>query len=186
MTRDVFITRGNIEILNQKKAALFTSKDTPAEIYAHIDALFGKLKNMDMAVCGGWQAPFERKLYKNIALNDKANYIYYLAKDINLLKLTTKEEAMVSSGKLLFIAPNIKGSRISAPLVTARDELLFAQNNKIVFFYISKGGRLEKYFRQLNPQQFQLFILDHPLNKNFITADVIALNEDNITALLNM
>ena len=184
--KDIFMTRGSIEILNQKKVALFTSKNTPQELYPYIDTLFKRLRNIDAAISSGWQAPFEKKMYKNIRITDKSNYIYYLAKDINQLKLRQSEEEMVNSEKLLFVAPNLKGNRINRSFVTARDELLFAQNNKILFFYISKGGRLEEYYKQLNPQVFQLYILDHPLNRHFFMNDVTAVNEDNVDNVFNM
>ncbi len=186
MKKAVFVTRGNIEILNQKKAALFASKDAPQEVYPDIEALFSRLQRMDIAVAGGWQAPFEKKLYKNIKMNDRANFIFYLAKDINRLRLNRNEERLLEKGKLLFISPDIKAKRISKSLVTERDELLFAQNNKIVFLYISKGGRLEEYYKQLNPQVFQIYILDHPLNQRLITKNVSALNIDNADILLNL
>jgi hypothetical protein len=186
MNKNIFMTRGNIEILNQKKVALFTSRDTPQDLFPHIEALFNILRKMGAAVAGGWQAPFEKKMYKDIRPTDKSNYIYYLAKDINQLRLSQSEENLVNNAKLLFVAPNFKGKRISKSLVTARDELLFAQNNKILFFYISRGGRLEEYYKQLNPQVFQIYILDHPVNRHFFANDVTAVNEDNINIIFNL
>jgi hypothetical protein len=184
MKDDIFITRGNIEILNQKKVVLFSSKDTPPQIYSSIELLFDTLRKMDLAIAGGWQAPFEKKLFKKIKASDRANYIHYLAKDLNQVSLNESQEYLVNNDKLLLIAADIKQTRIDKSLVKERDELIFSQNNRIIFLYISEGGRLEEYFKQLNVMQYQIYVLDHPLNKHLITKDVIALNQENVDLLV--
>jgi len=180
MKNDIFITSGNIEILNQKKIAIFSSKLTPKELYTSIESIFKKLQNQNIAIASGWQAPLEKNLFKTIDPGDRANYIYYLAKDLNQTKINKVEENLLNQNKLLLISPNLQEVRITKSLVTERDELLFSQNNKILFFYISAGGRLEGYFNKLIEKQYQIYIFDHPLNYRFFTKDVTSVNEDNI------
>jgi hypothetical protein len=138
---------------------------------------------MELTLAGGWQAPAEKKMFKMAETDDKANYIYYFAKNLNDANFTKKEEQLIDADKLLIIAPNLKEKRITKSLVTARDELLFKQNNKILFFYISEGGRLEGYLNQLDTKKYQLYLLDHPLNRHRFSKDIIALNHDNIAML---
>ena len=186
MKADIFITRGNIEILNQRKIAIFSSKLTPKELYTSIESIFKKLQNRNIAIASGWQAPLEKNLLKKIDPGDKANYIYYLAKDLNQKKISKVEENLITQNKLLLISPNLQEVRITKSLVTERDELLFAQNNKILFFYMSEGGRLEGYYNKLIEKQYQIYILDHPLNKPFFTNDTIPVNGDNINDIFNI
>ncbi len=183
MKADIFITRGNIEILNQRKIAIFSSKLTPKELYTSIESIFQKLRNQNIAIASGWQAPLEKNLFKKIDHGDKANYIYYLAKDLNQKKFDKMEDDLVAQNKLLFLSPNLQKNRITKSLVTERDELLFSQNNKVLFFYISDGGRLEGYFNKLSEQHYQIYILDHPLNQRFFTKDVIPVDEENINII---
>ncbi len=181
----VFETRGNVELLSQLKVALFASKETPKTLYADALALFQSLQNMPLALAGGWHAPLEKFLFKNILLRCQANFIQYLARDINRIKPGAGQAELLKNEKLLLISPDIRQVRPSESLVKKRDSLLFSQISKILFLHISPGGRLEKYFNQLNPAEYHLYILDHPLNKPFFRQDVLRINAENAEDILS-
>jgi hypothetical protein len=84
----------------------------------------------------------------------------------------------------LIIAPELKENRASAAAVDKRDRLIFSQNKKIVFLYIEPKGRLEKYFKELSQLNFQLYILDDPLNAAYFYDDVIRINEVSVESLI--
>ncbi len=181
-----FETSGNVELLSQQKIALYASKDAPKALYPQALRTFQKLSQMPVSVAGGWQAPLEKYLFRNISMKAKANYIFYLARNINYVQPNEKQQRLLETGKLLFISTGTKQQRISQNTTKERDALLFAQIKKIFFLYINRGGRLERYFNQLSELRYQLFVLDHSLNAEFITEDVIAVSEDNVAELIKV
>jgi hypothetical protein len=180
----VFETMGNVELLSQRKLALFASRKAEKIIYDSALELFLKLCTLPITLTGGWQAPLEKYLIKHIPQNVQANFAYYLAKDINQFQPTDFQRRLIEQQKLLIIAPGLNEKRSSSNAVKKRDELLFAQVSKILFLYVEKNGRLERYFRQLSGLNYQFYFLDHPLNQSFMGDDVVALNAENVADLI--
>ena len=183
--KQIFETLGNVELLSQNRAAVFASKSAPPEIYPQAKQLVSVLCQLPIALAGGWQAPLEKMLLKEVYDGrNKTNVIHYLAKNINTFKPDKNHRRLLGENRLLFISPGIHESRPSVRQVKDRDELVFSQISKIIFIYISKGGRLQEYFERLISFSYQVFLLDHPLNKDFLNKDVVLLNADNCRLLL--
>lgn len=180
----IFETLGNVELLSQQKIALFASRSAPPEIYEPALMLFRELGRLPLTLAGGWHAPLEKFLFKHSKAQEIANYIYYLSTNINQFKANDRQKELLQSDKLLVISPLLKEKQASRPSVKKRDELIFRQVNKILFLYMQPGGRLETYFRQLSEQDYQLYLLDDPLNQSFQHKDVITLSADNAAIIL--
>jgi hypothetical protein len=180
----VFESKGNIEILSQNKIALFASRNAPNEIIVEAEKIFIELRKKPVAVASGWQAPLEKRLFDQISDRDKANYIYYTAKDIKQISLKKAQQKVHDDGKLLLISPQLKTDRISGKEVDLRDELILSQINKILFLYIQPGGRLEKMLRQLSLKKYVLFFLDHPQNRIYLRDDIISVDAQTIVKLI--
>lgn len=181
---NIFRTVGNVELLSQKKIAVFASKKSPGALVQLMDELSDKLFEMPVALASGWQSPLEKSIYQKFNEKCTANIIHYFAKDINQFKPTKKQQRWIDQNKLLIISPELKEIRTSASAVDKRDRLIFAQNKKILFLYIEPRGRLEKYFKELNQLNFQLYILDHPLNESYFHDDIIRFSDDSVESLL--
>ena len=181
---NVFQTLGNVELLSQKKVAIFASKNHPDDLSLIVNMLTEKLFKLPIALASGWQSPAEKVVYKKF--NDKctANIIHYVARDINQFKATEKQQRLIDQNKLLVISPELRENRASASAVDKRDRLIFAQNKKILFLYIEPKGRLEKYFKELSQLNFQLYILDNPVNEYYFHDDIICINEDSVESLI--
>lgn len=182
--KSVFETKGNVELLSQVKVGLFASRSAPKEIFPQALDLYNKLLNMPISIAGGWQAPLEKYLFKHARRSARANFIQYLAKNINNIKLISLQQELLDEKKLLLISPGICQDRASKSEIDKRDALIFSQIKKILFFYIEPKGRLEKHFNQLSSMRYQIYMLDHPLNKVFHSDDVIAINPDNALDIL--
>ncbi|HGY57162.1 MAG TPA: hypothetical protein ENK44_15750 [Caldithrix abyssi] len=174
-----FQSTGNIELLSQRKMALFASKNTPSELYNDALSLFHALQDMPISLAGGWQAPLERHLFNRADPLKPANYLYYLAKDINGYRPSETERHLLEEKKLLVLSPEIKSKRPSQSFVKRRDDLLFSQIDSILFLYISPGGRLDTYLLQLSSRKNKLYILNHPLNQPYFGEDILAMDAEN-------
>ncbi len=181
---NIFQTLGNVELLSQKKIAVFASKNSPNDLVQIVNEISEKLFKMPIALAGGWQSPLEKSVYQKFNIKCTPNIIHYIAKNINLFKPTEKQQNLIDQNKLLIISPELKENRASASAVDKRDRLIFSQNKNIFFLYIEPGGRLEKYFKELSQLNYQLYILDHPLNESYFYDDIIRINEDSVESLL--
>ena len=183
--KKVFETLGNVELLSQNRAAMLASKETPAELFEPAQQLADSLLKLPFCAAGGWQSPLEKKLLAKISSkNSSCNIIHYLAKNINSLKLNTRQNELLNDGRLLLISPGIQDDRPSRRQINIRDELMFSQIDKILFLFISPGGRLEEYFNRMISLSYQVFLLEHPLNKLFFDSGVVLLNDENAGLLL--
>ncbi len=182
----VFQSKGNIELLSQRKLALFASKNAPQEIYTGAEALFSILQDMPLSLAGGWQAPLEKYLFNKADPMKPANFIHYLAKDINRFRPSSLEQRLLEENKLLVLSPEIKSGRASHSLVKKRDALLFLQIDSILFLYIDTGGRLEGYLRQLSERKHRLYILNHPLNLAYFGEDILTVDEENVGEIFEL
>ena len=179
-----FKSRGNIELLSRKRVALFASRKTPAEIYPAASGLFHVICNLPLCLGGGWQAPLERKLLKLLPGIPRAGLIYYSATDIGERVLNPKLQKIFDAEKLLLLCAEAAPGRASRSAVDKRDQLLFSQITRIIFFHIAPKGRLESVFNTLLHNNNTPFVLDHPLNEPFLNAGGLAINEDNAQDLL--
>ncbi len=179
----IFHSLGNIELLSQKKLALFSSKETPEPIFQSALELFTALQQQKICLAGGWQSPLEKWLFSHFTPEQNANCIYYLARDVNQFPLSPIHRQLLDHEKLLFIAPPTSSARPSKHLVQKRDALIFSQCRHICFLYINPGGRLQHYLDALVTSNHLIYILDHPLNRPFLTSDFVPLNALNIEIL---
>jgi hypothetical protein len=179
-----FETHGNIELLSQKIVAVFSSKDTPKEIYPSAEQLFEKMTDMPISMAGGWQAPLEKKLLETAHPAMKANIIYYTAKDLSQVKMGKSLELLDNEKKLLLVSAQSRQIRATKSDVDKRDALLFNQISQVLFLYISPNGRLEKYYNTLQESNFSLFVLDHPLNEHILISGCPAINSDNLQEII--
>jgi hypothetical protein len=179
-----FESRGNIELLSQKIVAVFSSKNTPPEIYPAAEKLFEKMIDSPLSLASGWQAPLEKKLLGLTHSTMKANIVYYTAKDLSQIKLSPALIDLEREKKLLIVSAQSRQTRPTKSDINKRDALLFKQVSHVLFFYINPGGRLEEYFNHLQEAAFPVFILQHPLNERFLVSGCSVLDEDNLAETL--
>lgn len=183
--KQVFETLGNVELLSQNRAAILASQQAPAEIFKPARALADSIAKLPLAAAGGWQSPLEKEILHQIShVKNQCNIIHYLARNINNLKLNKRQNPLMNSNKLLLISPEIQDTRPSRRQINNRDELMFSQIDKVLFLFISAGGRLEEYFNRMISSSYKVFLFDHPLNKRFFDSNVVLLNEENADLLL--
>jgi hypothetical protein len=179
-----FESLGNIELLSQSTLSVFASKNTPQEIYPSAEDLFLSLCRLPLSLSSGWQAPLEKKLLNLTYPEMTANILYYSAKDLSKTGQDRKLKALNMFGKLLLISAESRSDRPTRNDVDKRDTLLFQQTEKVLFLYIESGGRLERYYNQFIEKNFPVYILDHELNRSFISPASIAVHPDTIDTIL--
>ena len=184
LPRLVFHSRGNIELLSQNKLAVFASRETPEELFEPALAFFSELLQLPISLAGGWQSNLEKQLLTLFNTQATANLIQYFAREINHLKLESWQQALLNENKLLIISPETSQQRPNQGLVSKRDNLIFSHCQKVLFFYIQPGGRLQAYFDQLLKSGSQLFLFEHPTNEKQLSSDVVFINTDNLEPLL--
>jgi len=179
-----FKSSGNIELLSQKRIAIFSSRNAPREIYPAAMAVFETLSKLPITIGGGWQAPLEKEYLKRLDQKTKADILLYSATEIASRTLTPALSLLKQNDKLLLLSVEEAPERATKRDVDKRDHLLFSQIKQILFLFIAQGGRLEKTFESLLKQGFSPLILEHPSNRLFIDLGGLAVNSDNIVDVL--
>jgi len=176
-----FITRGNPQLLSQKKLAVFASNATPDLNYLEITGVFNALKTLPIALAGGWHSFMEKVLFTTIEKSDQANYVYYLARDLNSYPFNYQQQEMMRAGKLLVIGRESSQRRINRHSSRWRNKLIFEQTDGVLFLYIRPEGLLHGCFEKLILHGEQVFVLDIPENHRFLCSDAIPVNRENLT-----
>ena len=179
-----FITHGNAELLSQKKLAVFASHSSPEMNFLEIVKLFNCLKNQKIALAGGWHSSLERSLFMTADQSDKANYLYYVAKDLNSYRFNKQQQMLIEAEKLLMIGHDKPKHRIDKISSKWRNQLILSQMDTVLFIYIRPEGFLHSCFEQLLSDGNRIFIFDIPENKPFIVSGVIPLNRENMKEVL--
>lgn len=182
----IFETLGNVELLSQARLAIFASRQSSVSVSEEALKLVDRLLTLPIALAGGWQAPLERQIFRQLATaSNSINCIYYLAKNINIFKPDKLQQHLLDSNRLLIIAPQTRASRPAKPFIKQRDNLLFEQNKRICFLSIRAGGRLAGYVEWLSAHKYSLFLLDHPDNSAFDGPDLVKICAANAEQLLS-
>jgi hypothetical protein len=181
---NTFITRGNAELLSQKKLAVFATNAVQNLEQHQFAELFGCLKSLPLALTGGWHSFLEKILFNSATVNDHANYIYYLARDLNSYHFSEQQLRLMEADKLLVIARQSAQKRINRHTAGWRNRLIYSQMNGILFLYIRPEGILHACFEQLLKEGHRIFILDIPENRRFICEDTVPVQTENAAELL--
>jgi len=175
-----FITRGNAELLCQKKLAVFASNAVHNLNYLEIVQLFNSLKQQNIALAGGWHSFIEKVLFMTAEKRDSANYLYYVAKDLNNYRFNAQQQQLIEAKKLLMIGRDSTQKRISRNSSRWRNELIFSQMDAVLFIYIRPEGKLHACFERLLEIGMRVLVLDIPENKPFLVSGVAVVNRDNV------
>lgn len=181
---NTFVTRGNAELLSQKKLAIFASNGIQSANENHFVDFFERLKTLPLALASGWHSFLEKILFNTASDTDCANYIYYLGRDLNTYRFSEHQLALMQADKLLVIARDSAQKRISKHSAGWRNRLIFSQMSGILFLYIRPEGILHNSFEQLRTQGSRIFLLDIPENRHFICRDVVPVHMDTVSELL--
>lgn len=164
---------GSLDILKQKKLALFCSVRCPGNIIIQAYDCMKALRDAGIMVISGFHSPVEKECLK-ILLRGKQPIIICPARGLESMRIKPEFKKPLEDGRLLLVAPFQKNeSRIAAHRADARNHFVAAVADAILVAYAAPGGKLEKLCCTVSQWQKPIYALDSDRNRHLDMAGII-------------
>lgn len=183
---DDFYYMGNLALLDENPLAVFCSRSIP-EIALHPILQFGKaLLKLPLTFAGGWQSPVEKQLLKKRPPGAASKIIYFLAQGFGQFKTPAALSEDLKSGNILFISLWKDQQHINRNLVKKRNEFILRKIPRFLFLGLSKGGNLDQLFHWAQLKNTDVYLFDHPVNRDWMKTGITGVSEKHISQLVSM
>ena len=140
---------GNLDILRQKKLALFCSVKCPGNLILQTYDLARALRDTGVTVIGGFHSPMEKECLA-LLLRGTQPVIICPARGIERMRLPTEWQALLAEGCLLLLSPFAeKLRRVTADLARKRNQFVAALADEVFVAHASAGGKTERFCRNV-------------------------------------
>jgi len=170
---------GNINLLQNKTLAVFSSSKCPGNIILKTYDLMKKLRDSELTVISGFHSPIERECL-NILLKGKQPIIVCPARSIEGMKIKKEFNRPIEEGRLLLLSPfEKKHKRISAQRSDFRNHFIAAIADKILVPHAAPGSKTEKLCSELigKGKAVVTFETEHTRNLRELGATVIDMKQ---------
>ncbi len=171
---------GNLDILRQKKLALFCSARCPGSLIIQAYDCMKVLRDAGITVISGFHSPVEKECLK-ILLRGKQPIIVCPARGLENMRIKPEFKKPLEDGRLLFLSPFQKNeNRISAQRSAMRNYFIAAVADVILIAYAAPGGKLEELFKDTLAYKKLTFVLENEYNRHLAQTGVECFNNSNI------
>lgn len=173
---------GNLDILKQKKLALFCSVRCPGDIIIQAYDCIKVLRDAKITVMSGFHSPVEKECLK-ILLRGKQPIIVCPARSLENMRIRAELKKPLDDGRLLFLSPFQPGeNRISSGRASVRNHFTAAVADAALVAYATPGGSLEKLCRVEFLHEKPVFVIENDRNKHLLQSKTRRVNSDTIQA----
>jgi predicted Rossmann fold nucleotide-binding protein DprA/Smf involved in DNA uptake len=148
---------GNLEILRERKTALFCSSTCPGS--AILTALEGvkKMRDSGVTVISGFHSPVEKECL-NILLRGRQPIVICPARSLQGIRLPPEWKKGIDTKRLLILSPFASGlRRATTTLAQARNQFASALADEVFIPYTAPGGLLEQMSEQIRHWQVPMY-----------------------------
>jgi predicted Rossmann fold nucleotide-binding protein DprA/Smf involved in DNA uptake len=135
---------GPIELLANRKTALFCSARTPGEAILRAHDMARRLRDEGTTVISGFHSPIEKECL-SILLRGKQPIIICLARAIERMRIPTQCRTAFDAGRILFSSPfTEKPKRVDRESALYRNEVVAALADAVYLAHVQPGGETER------------------------------------------
>jgi hypothetical protein len=140
---------GNLDILRQKKLALFCSVKCPGNLILQTYDLARALRDAGVTVIGGFHSPMEKECL-TVLLRGTQPVIVCLARSIEKMRTPSRWQAPLAESRLLLLSPFAeKLRRATADLARKRNGFVAALAEAIFVAHAAPGSKTERFCRDV-------------------------------------
>lgn len=151
---------GNLEILGERKLALFCSVKCPGDLILKTYDAARALRDAGVTVIGGFHSPMEKECLAML-LRGRQPIIICPARGLEEMRLPAEWKKPLDDGRLLLLSPfGEKDRRINARLASRRNEFVAALADEILVAYAEAGGKTERFCRRALGWKKPLFVFE--------------------------
>lgn len=175
---------GNLDILRQKKLALFCSVKCPGTLILQTYDLACALRDAGVTVIGGFHSPMEKECL-TLLLRGTQPVIVCPARSSERMRLPREWEAPLAGGRLLLLSPFAeKLCRVTTDLARRRNEFVAALANEVFIAYAAPGSKTERFCHGVLVRDKSLLTLESDENASLLALGARPVRLDSISASL--
>lgn len=176
----IITAKGNLEILQRKKLAVFCSVKCPGTLILQTYDLMRALRETGMVIVSGFHSPVEQECL-HILLSGLQPLIICPARGIEKMRLTPAYKKLLSAGRLLLLSPfSEKQCRVTAQNSLLRNRFVCTIADEIFIPYAAPGSKTEKFCIEILAGNKPLFTLDNDYNSCLIAQGANPVKLDSI------
>ncbi|MGC2423184.1 MAG: DNA-processing protein DprA [Nitrospirota bacterium] len=157
---------GNLDILQAKPLALFSSVKCPGDIILKTYDLAQSLRQKGITVIGGFHSPMEKECL-TILLRGTQPVIVCPAKSIDGMPIPAAYRKPLEQGRLLLISPfDNKQRRTTAQSAYYRNRFIAALAEKVFIVYAEPLGKTEQICKEVMELRKKIYTFESNHNKN--------------------
>lgn len=159
---------GNLDILNQRKLAIFCSAECPAELVLQTRDLMGTALGSKLTLVSGFHSPGERESL-SVFLRGNQPVIICPARSLAKMRIRTEYKRPLDEGRLLFLSFfRSHRHRSDIHMALSRNRFVAAMADKILVLYAAPTSKTETFCREILEWKKPLFTLASDLNQNLM------------------
>ena len=159
---------GSLDILRQKKLALFCSVKCPGTLILQTYDLACALRNAGVTVISGFHSPMEKECLA-LLLRGTQPVIVCPARSIERMRVPTGWKAPLAEGRLLLLSPfGEKLRRVTTTLAQKRNEFVAALADAVFVAHAAPGSKMEQFCHDMLTLGKPLLTLESDENASLI------------------
>jgi predicted Rossmann fold nucleotide-binding protein DprA/Smf involved in DNA uptake len=174
---------GNRDILNLRRVALFCSVTCPGRLILRAHDLAKRLHAPDVAVIGAFHTPVERECLR-VLLRNAQPLIVCPARNINGMRVPAAFRQPLTAGRLLLLAPDSLGRRITADQSLIRNRVVAALADAVIVIHAEPQSKTEELCRQAVAWGKPLYTLSDDTNSRLAALGAEAITLDTVPELI--
>jgi len=172
---------GNLDILRQKKLALFCSVKCPGTLILQTYDLACALRDAGVTVISGFHSPMEKECL-SLLLRGTQPVIICPARSIERMRLPAEWKIPLAEGRLLLLSPfGEKLRRVTANLAQRRNEFVAALADAIFIAHAAPGSKTEHFCHDVLTWGKPLLTLEGDENADLIARGARPVRPDRIS-----
>lgn len=159
---------GNLDLLRQKKLALFCSVKCPGNLILQTYDLARALRDAGVAVIGGFHSPMEKECL-TLLLRGTQPVIICPARSIERMRIPGEWKTPLAESRLLLLSPFAeKLRRATADLARKRNELVAALADAVFVAHAAPGSKTERFCQEVFSWSKPLLTLESGENAHLL------------------
>lgn len=172
---------GDLDILRQKKLALFCSVKCPGNLILQTYDLARALRDTGVTVISGFHSPMEKECL-TLLLRGTQPVIVCPARGIERMRLPTAWKAPLAENRLLILSPlGVKQRRVTADLAEKRNEFVAALSDKVLVAYAAPGSKTERFCHDVLAWGKPLLTLENDDNAHLLALGARPVRPENVS-----
>lgn len=167
---------GNLEILSERKLAIFCSIKCPGDLILKVYDAARELRDAGITVISGFHSPMEKECLA-LLLRGRQPIVICPARGLEEMRMPAEFKKPLDEGRRLLLSPfGEKDRRINTRLATRRNEFVATLADEILVAYAEAAGKTESFCRKALEWRKPLFMFESREHESLLAAGAEFMN----------